>query len=148
MRLKKDSSNQKLRGAYYTPLQLAKAMVGLFAPQDMASVLEPSCGYGVFIDSFDELGLLPNVETLKAIEIEPDEAKKVRNWSLSNISIIPSKDKDMSIPVGCEAIVNLNNNISCFDLDITEIIEEPFMPVPHAHVPIIISFIAFYFLYL
>ena len=78
MRLKKDSSNQKLRGAYYTPLQLAKAMVSLFAPQDMASVLEPSCGDGVFIDSFDELGLLPNVETLKAIEIEPDEAKKVR----------------------------------------------------------------------
>ena len=78
MRLKKDSSNQKLRGAYYTPLQLAKAMVSLFAPQDMARVLEPSCGDGVFIDSFDELGLLPNVETLKAIEIEPDEAKKVR----------------------------------------------------------------------
>lgn len=78
MRLKKDSSNQKLRGAYYTPLQLAKAMVSLFAPQDMASVLEPSCGDGVFIDGFDELGLLPNVETLKAIEIEPDEAKKVR----------------------------------------------------------------------
>ena len=78
MRLKKDSSNQKLRGAYYTPLQLAKAMVSLFAPQDMASVLEPSCGDGVFIDSFDELGLLPNIETLKAIEIEPDEAQKVR----------------------------------------------------------------------
>ena len=78
MRLKKDSSNQKLRGAYYTPLQLAKAMVSLFAPQDMASVLEPSCGDGVFIDSFDELGLLPNIEILKAIEIEPDEAQKVR----------------------------------------------------------------------
>ena len=78
MRLKKDSSNQKLRGAYYTPLQLAKAMVSLFAPQDMARVLEPSCGDGVFIDSFNELGLLPNIETLKAIEIEPDEAQKVR----------------------------------------------------------------------
>ena len=31
MRLKKDSSEQKLRGAYYTPLQLADAMVELFA---------------------------------------------------------------------------------------------------------------------
>ena len=29
MRLKKDSSEQKLRGAYYTPLQLANAMVNL-----------------------------------------------------------------------------------------------------------------------
>lgn len=29
MRLKKESSEQKLRGAYYTPLQLADAMVEL-----------------------------------------------------------------------------------------------------------------------
>lgn len=29
MRLKRDSSEQKLRGAYYTPLQLADAMVEL-----------------------------------------------------------------------------------------------------------------------
>lgn len=34
MRLKKDSSEQKLRGAYYTPLQLADAMVELFASQN------------------------------------------------------------------------------------------------------------------
>lgn len=87
MRLKKDSSNQKLRGAYYTPLQLAKAMVSLFSPQDMASVLEPSCGDGVFVDSFDELGLLPDIETLKAIEIEPDEAKKVRDRYVDNNNV-------------------------------------------------------------
>ena len=35
MKLKKDSSEQKLRGAYYTPLRLANAMVSLFAPEKM-----------------------------------------------------------------------------------------------------------------
>lgn len=33
MRLKKDSSEQKLRGAYYTPQKLANAMVRLLRPK-------------------------------------------------------------------------------------------------------------------
>lgn len=78
MRLKKDSSAQKLRGAYYTPLQLADAMVGLFASQNISNVLEPSCGDGVFLDSLNSLKLLDRVQKLTAVEIEPDEAEKVR----------------------------------------------------------------------
>ena len=46
MKLKKDNSGQKLRGAYYTPLQLANAMVRLFAHENIQTVLEPSCGDG------------------------------------------------------------------------------------------------------
>lgn len=79
MRLKKDSSEQKLRGAYYTPLQLADAMVELFASQNIATVLEPSCGDGVFLDALQNLNLLDKVDKLTAVEIEPDEAKKVRD---------------------------------------------------------------------
>ena len=60
MRLKKDSSEQKLRGAYYTPLQLADAMVELFASQNISTVLEPSCGDGVFLDALQNLNLLNN----------------------------------------------------------------------------------------
>ena len=78
MRLKKDSSEQKLRGAYYTPLQLAEAMVGLFASQNITSVLEPSCGDGVFLDSLKNLNLLDSVQKLTAVEIEPNEAERVR----------------------------------------------------------------------
>ena len=40
MRLKKDSSEQKLRGAYYTPLQLADVMVELFVSQNISTILE------------------------------------------------------------------------------------------------------------
>lgn len=79
MRLKKDSSEQKLRGAYYTPLQLAGAMAGLFASQNISTVLEPSCGDGVFLDALQNLNLLDKVDKLTAVEIEPDEAEKVRD---------------------------------------------------------------------
>lgn len=79
MRLKKDSSEQKLRGAYYTPLQLADAMVELFASQNISTVLEPSCGDGVFLDALQNLNLLNRVDKLTAVEIEPDEAEKVRD---------------------------------------------------------------------
>lgn len=79
MRLKKDSSEQKLRGAYYTPQQLADAMVNFFASQNVSTVLEPSCGDGVFLDSLRNLGLLDRLHKLTAVEIEPEEAQKVRS---------------------------------------------------------------------
>lgn len=81
MKLKKDSSEQKLRGAYYTPLQLANAMVNLCAFENIHTVLEPSCGDGVFLDSLRQLNLIEQIGTVDAVEIEPDEAEKVqRNY--------------------------------------------------------------------
>lgn len=87
MRLKEDSTNQKLRGAYYTPLQLANAMVNLFASEPISKVLEPSCGDGVFIDSLAKKGLLNKVKCLTAIEIDSDEAEKVRKHYATNRAI-------------------------------------------------------------
>lgn len=78
MRLKKDSTEQKLRGAYYTPLQLADAMVGLFASENICSVLEPSCGDGVFLDSLNDTGMIDRISIIQAVEIEKDEAEKVQ----------------------------------------------------------------------
>lgn len=78
MKLKKDSTEQKLRGAYYTPLQLANAMVSLFVHENVRSVLEPSCGDGVFLDSIAQLGIMDDIDSITAVEIEPDEAEKVR----------------------------------------------------------------------
>lgn len=89
MRLKKDSTEQKLRGAYYTPLQLADAMVSLFASDDITTVLEPSCGDGVFIDSLANIGLLSKVHSVQAVEIEEAEAEKVktRHEKHSNVDV-------------------------------------------------------------
>ena len=87
MRLKKDSSEQKLRGAYYTPLQLANAMVGLVASHNITNVLEPSCGDGVFIDSLSSMNMLKDIESVTAVEIEADEAEKVRNNYTNNTNV-------------------------------------------------------------
>lgn len=90
MRLKKDSTNQKLRGAYYTPLQLADAMVGLFADENLGRVLEPSCGDGVFIDSLASNNLLDKIDSLTAVEIDASEAEKarVRYKNTKNIKVL------------------------------------------------------------
>lgn len=87
MRLKKNSTEQKLRGAYYTPLKLAKAMVSLFAFRNMSRILEPSCGDGVFLDSLAANGFMDDVRELTAVEIEPVEAKKVRERYDGNASV-------------------------------------------------------------
>ena len=84
MKLKKDSSEQKLRGAYYTPLQLAEAMVGLFASENISTVLEPSCGDGVFLDALSNRNLLQKMKKITAVEIEQEEAEKVRTRYLNN----------------------------------------------------------------
>lgn len=76
MQLKKNSSEQKLRGAYYTPFDLAQMMVEFATQRSFSSVLEPSCGDGVFLDCLLEQGA-PEKATITAVEIEPGEAAKV-----------------------------------------------------------------------
>jgi len=94
MKLKKDSTVQKLRGAYYTPLQLANAMVGIFvADNDIKTILEPSCGDGVFIDSVIESGLLNNIDSFTAVEIELSEAVLLEN-RIQQYKKIDIKNKD------------------------------------------------------
>ncbi len=90
MRLKKDSSEQKLRGAYYTPLQLSNAMVNLCASENIHTVLEPSCGDGVFLDSLRQLNLIEQIGTIDAVENETDEAEKVqRNYrTYQNVHVL------------------------------------------------------------
>ena len=79
MKLKENSSEQKLRGAYYTPLKLAESMVKLCVDSEVDSILEPSCGDGVFLDALKEEKLLTKVRHITAIEIEKAEAEKVSN---------------------------------------------------------------------
>ena len=79
MKLKEDSSTQKLRGAYYTPLPLAEMMVKLLANRtDCSSVLEPSCGDGVFLDALIKADVIKQYANIEAVEIDGEEAKKVK----------------------------------------------------------------------
>ena len=51
MQLKKNSSDQKLRGGYYTPEVLADFIVKNIEINKEINILEPSCGDGIFINS-------------------------------------------------------------------------------------------------
>lgn len=90
MKLKELNSNQKLRGAYYTPNDLAAKIVDFFDFKEISSILEPSCGDGVFVDAVFDRGLLNGHRVLTAIEIESSEAKKVhcRYKDSPNISVV------------------------------------------------------------
>ncbi|MFM8330360.1 MAG: hypothetical protein ACKN9T_01590, partial [Candidatus Methylumidiphilus sp.] len=52
-----NESDQKLRGGYYTPLDLAVFITRWTLENNPSSVLEPSCGDGVFIQALLEVGL-------------------------------------------------------------------------------------------
>ena len=77
MKLKENSTEQKLRGAYYTPQQLANQMVRLVFSDKSKQILEPSCGDGVFLDSLRDSNLIGGVD-ITAVEIESEEADKVK----------------------------------------------------------------------
>lgn len=83
MKLKNDSTIEKLRGAYYTPLQLARIIVDKLPNRKYARILEPSCGDGVFLDCIQDI----NYERVVAIEIEPKEAKKAKEKKIPRSSI-------------------------------------------------------------
>lgn len=72
MRLKVHNTDKKLRGAYYTPKNLAGVMVGLSSASDARTILEPSCGDGVFIEALGECKDLRNDALVDAIEIDEE----------------------------------------------------------------------------
>ena len=66
-------SEQKLRGGYYTPDDLADFLVRWIAAEQPRSVLEPSCGDGVFLDRIASHLSDPAVT---GFEIDYEEAQK------------------------------------------------------------------------
>jgi len=80
--MKPSPSNQKLRGGYYTPKPIADFLCTWAIKHQDATVLEPSCGDGVFLASAVErlisLGHGPGhvSDQVVAVEVEPEEARK------------------------------------------------------------------------
>jgi adenine-specific DNA-methyltransferase len=81
---KQPADNQKLRGGYYTPIELSDYLTAWTIRNGGEKILEPSCGDGSFIDS-----ILRKLNALKkeghkisskitAIEIEAGELKKAK----------------------------------------------------------------------
>lgn len=79
MILKENTSKQKLRGAYYTPLPLAEKIAEYFKDDiSLKRVLEPSCGDGVFFDALINQKLISSLHNLTGIEIEKVETEKLK----------------------------------------------------------------------
>lgn len=94
MKLKADSTEQKLRGGYYTPKALADFVVKWTLPKnnkeiDSIEILEPSCGDGVFLECvLEQFDGIPFKCT--AVELFESEAQvaKERTFYHPNINVI------------------------------------------------------------
>jgi adenine-specific DNA-methyltransferase len=75
-------TEQKLRGGYYTPDDLAGFLTRWIRPAAGARVLEPSCGDGAFFPSLQGTGA-----KVTAFELEPKEAAKAAARDLPNCTV-------------------------------------------------------------
>ncbi|MBC2456606.1 N-6 DNA methylase [Clostridium beijerinckii] len=92
MLLKEDATTQKLRGAYYTPQKLVEFIVKQFEKdiknKKIKTILEPSCGDGVFLEALSKLKNINNVDTILGVEIEEEEANKAKIKAIKNMNIV------------------------------------------------------------
>lgn len=72
-----NESDQKLRGGYYTPLDLASYIIRWVLEKRPKSLLEPSCGDGVFVEALSKVGFAPPL-SLTGFELLEEEAAKSR----------------------------------------------------------------------
>ncbi|TSC72396.1 MAG: putative modification methylase [Parcubacteria group bacterium Gr01-1014_38] len=70
-------SRQKLRGGYYTPLDLATFLAKWVRGIKPKRILEPSCGDGIFLEAFSRVGGMKNISLL-GLEIDKEEVRKAR----------------------------------------------------------------------
>lgn len=74
MNFKVNETATKLRGGYYTPLPIARFLSHWVTEIQPQSLLEPSCGDGVFIQAVSDVTKFNG--SITACEIENDEARK------------------------------------------------------------------------
>ena len=92
MNFKELQTEQKLRGGYYTPEDLAGFLVRWVAGTNPKSILEPSCGDGAF---FQDLALHLGDPKVTAFEIDEEEAQKAcERATLSSLTDITVKAED------------------------------------------------------
>ena len=92
MNFKESQTEQKLRGGYYTPDDLADFLVRWIASVNPASILEPSCGDGVF---FDKIASNLDNSTVTGFEIDSKEARKAfKRAKASGLTRVNVQDGD------------------------------------------------------
>ena len=79
-------SKQKLRGGFYTDPQIASFLVKWIKEKAPRSLLEPSCGDGVFLDAIQR-ERIPSLKTIVACELDLEEVEKVRAKNIPNTCV-------------------------------------------------------------
>ena len=77
MNFKANESKQKLRGGYYTPLDLAVFLTKWICEINPKNVLEPSCGDGIFFEALSRINGPSNIAAT-AFEIDKNEALRAK----------------------------------------------------------------------
>lgn len=77
MNFKVLESAKKLRGGYYTPVEIAAFLAKWACAKHPARILEPSCGDGVFFEALDRVRGL-GAAVIDAVELDDTEAGKAR----------------------------------------------------------------------
>lgn len=99
MNFKDQESATKLRGGYYTPSSVAQFLSRWVLNNNPKTVLEPSCGDGVFLKAFSELAEYQ--VTITGVELLKEEATKagqaVTGEFLSNSKVIESNFLEWAI---------------------------------------------------
>ena len=80
MNFMKNETAQKLRGGYYTPLDLAEFLARWVGEIRPTRVLEPSCGDGAFLQAIANVDPNSNLE-ITGFELNEDEAQKASQKS-------------------------------------------------------------------
>lgn len=78
MNFKEFETEQKLRGGYYTPVDLASFLVRWVKKKQPQDILEPSCGDGIFFKPIADL--IPKAR-VTSFELDSVEAKKANNFA-------------------------------------------------------------------
>lgn len=92
MTIRDHKAMQKLRGGYYTPPDIADFLVRWVSSADPETVLEPSCGDGVFFAPISEH--IPDT-TITSFEIDQQEAQKaVTRAAASSLSDVAVHAED------------------------------------------------------
>lgn len=73
-----NETEQKLRGGYYTPIDLARFCVAWAIEGGACELIEPSCGDGAFIEALATPRWAKGL-SLQAFELSPSEAAKARD---------------------------------------------------------------------